>query len=141
MSTGFGYTFNEKITNLGAQAGQAFFGHLFQVGRTIGFPTANIAYDDSRILPKDGVYAARVTVESHLYDAMLYIGSRPTVNTGKTSVEAYLFDFSDDIYGKNVNVRFVDRIRDSIKFDSIEELKKQLGKDEIKAKLLIANGK
>lgn len=111
----------------------------FQVGRTIGFPTANIAYDDSRILPKDGVYAARVAVESHLYDAMLYIGSRPTVNTGKTSVEAYLFDFSDDIYGKNVNVRFVDRIRDSIKFDSIEELKKQLRKDEIKAKQLIAN--
>lgn len=111
----------------------------FQVGRTIGFPTANIAYDDSRMLPKDGVYAARVAVDSHLYDAMLYIGSRPTVNTGKISVEAYLFDFSDDIYGKNVNVRFVDRIRDSIKFDSIEELKKQLGKDEIKAKLLMAN--
>ena len=118
-------------------AGQVVKG--FQVGRTIGFPTANIAYDDSRILPKDGVYAARVAVESHLYDAMLYIGSRPTVNTGKTSVEAYLFDFSDDIYGKNVNVRFVDRIRDSIKFDSIEELKKQLGKDEIKAKKLMAN--
>ncbi len=108
----------------------------FQVGRTIGFPTANIAYDDSRILPKDGVYAVRVTVDAHAYDAMLYIGSRPTVNTGKISVEAYLFDFSDDIYGKNVNVRFVDRIRDSIKFDSIEELKKQLGKDEIKAKQL-----
>lgn len=111
----------------------------FQVGRTIGFPTANIAYDDSRMLPKDGVYATRVAVDSHLYDAMLYIGSRPTVNTGKISVEAYLFDFSDDIYGKNVNVRFVDRIRDSIKFDSIEELKKQLGKDEIKAKQLMAN--
>lgn len=118
-------------------AGQVVKG--FQVGRTIGFPTANIAYDDSRILPKDGVYAARVAVDSHLYDAMLYIGSRPTVNTGKISVEAYLFDFSDDIYGKNVNVRFVDRIRDSIKFDSIEELKKQLGKDEIKAKQLMAN--
>lgn len=118
-------------------AGQVVKG--FQVGRTIGFPTANIAYDDSRMLPKDGVYAARVAVDSHLYDAMLYIGSRPTVNTGKTSVEAYLFDFSDDIYGKNVNVRFVDRIRDSIKFNSIEELKKQLGEDEIKAKLLMAN--
>lgn len=118
-------------------AGQVVKG--FQVGRTIGFPTANIAYDDSRMLPKDGVYAARVAVDSHLYDAMLYIGSRPTVNTGKISVEAYLFDFSDDIYGKNVNVRFVDRIRDSIKFNSIEELKKQLGEDEIKAKLLMAN--
>ncbi len=112
----------------------------FQVGRTIGFPTANIAYDDSRMLPKDGVYAARVAVDSHLYDAMLYIGSRPTVNTGKISVEAYLFDFSDDIYGKKVNVCFMERIRESIKFNSVEDLKKQLGKDEIKAKQLMANG-
>lgn len=103
----------------------------FQVGRTIGYPTANIAYDDCRLLPKDGVYAARVTVDSHVYDAMLYIGSRPTVNTGKISVEAYLFDFSDDIYDKEVNVNFVERIRESIKFDSIEELKKQLEKDEM----------
>ena len=98
----------------------------FQVGRTIGYPTANIAYDDCRLLPKDGVYAARVTVDSHVYDAMLYIGSRPTVNTGKISVEAYLFDFSDDIYDQEVNVNCVERIRESIKFDSIEELKKQL---------------
>lgn len=106
----------------------------FQVGRTIGFPTANIAYDDCRMLPKDGVYAVRVTVESRTYPAMLYIGSRPTVNTGKISVEAYLFDFSDDIYGKEVKVNFVERIRESIKFDSVEELKKQLEKDEFKAK-------
>ncbi|MEE1259092.1 MAG: bifunctional riboflavin kinase/FAD synthetase [Paludibacteraceae bacterium] len=112
----------------------------FQVGRTIGFPTANIAYDDSRMLPKDGVYAARVAVDSHLYDAMLYVGSRPTVNTGKISVEAYLFDFSDDIYGKKVNVCFMERIRESIKFNSVEDLKKQLEKDEIKAKQLMANG-
>lgn len=119
-------------------AGQVVKG--FQVGRTIGFPTANIAYDDSRILPKDGVYAARVAVDSHLYDAMLYIGSRPTVNTGKISVEAYLFDFSDDIYGKKVNVCFMERIRESIKFNSVEDLKKQLEKDEIKAKQLMANG-
>lgn len=103
----------------------------FQVGRTIGFPTANISYDDCRMLPKDGVYAARVTVDCHAYDAMLYIGSRPTVNTGKISVEAYLFEFSDDIYGKEVKVCFVERIRESIKFDSVEELKKQLGKDEM----------
>ena len=106
----------------------------FHLGRTIGFPTANIAYDDCRILPKDGVYAVRVTVDSRTYPAMLYIGSRPTVNTGKISIEAYLFDFSGDIYGKNVNVSFVDRIRESIKFDSVEELKKQLEKDAVKAK-------
>lgn len=112
----------------------------FQVGRTIGYPTANIAYDGCRMLPKDGVYAARVLVETHgrasnnqrnnPYNAMLYVGSRPTVNTGKISVEAYLFDFSGDIYGKKVTVCFVERIRESIKFDSVEELKVQLKRDE-----------
>ncbi len=115
----------------------------FQVGRTIGYPTANIAYDDCRMLPKDGVYAAKLLVETHeracdhsngddkSYDAMLYVGSRPTVNTGKVSVEAYLFDFSGDLYGKEVKVTFVERVRDSVKFDSVEELKMQLKKDEI----------
>lgn len=106
----------------------------FHLGRTIGFPTANIAYDDCRMLPKDGVYAVRVNVDSRTYPAMLYIGSRPTVNTGKISVEAYLFDFSGDIYGKDLNVSFVDRIRDSVKFDSVEELKTQLKRDEVTAK-------
>lgn len=102
----------------------------FQVGRTIGYPTANIAYDGCRMLPKDGVYAATVSVDNNPYNAMLYIGSRPTVNTGKISVEAYLFDFSGDIYGKSVVVSFVDRVRESIKFDSVAELKIQLQKDE-----------
>lgn len=107
----------------------------FQMGRTIGFPTANIAYEDCRMLPKDGVYAVKVHVETQgrvcNYDAMLYIGSRPTVNTGKISVEAYLFDFSGDLYGKRVTVDFIERVRGSIKFDSVEELKEQLKRDEI----------
>lgn len=106
----------------------------YQMGRTIGFPTANISYEDCRMLPKDGVYAVKVHVETHgracNYDAMLYIGSRPTVNTGKISVEAYLFDFSGDLYGKRVTVAFIERVRGSVKFDSVEELKKQLNKDE-----------
>ncbi len=106
----------------------------FQVGRTIGFPTANIAYDDCRLLPKDGVYAARVIVDSNIYEAMLYIGSRPTVNTGKVSVEAYLFDFNADIYGKKVKVSFEERVRDSIKFNSVDELKEQLKNDEEKVR-------
>ncbi len=112
----------------------------YQMGRTIGFPTANISYEDCRMLPKDGVYAVRVTVEEHNYNAMLYIGSRPTVNTGKISVEAYLFDFSGDLYGKRVTVDFIERVRGSIKFDSVEELKEQLKKDEIACRaILLAN--
>lgn len=109
----------------------------FQVGRTIGYPTANIAYDGCRMLPKDGVYAATVSVDNNPYNAMLYIGSRPTVNTGKISVEAYLFDFSGDIYGKKVTVGFVERVRESIKFDSVEGLKEQLKKDEIACRAIL----
>jgi len=109
----------------------------FQVGRTIGYPTANIAYDGCRMLPKDGVYAATLSVDNNPYNAMLYIGSRPTVNTGKISVEAYLFDFSGDIYGKKVTVSFVERVRESIKFDSVEELKEQLKKDEIACRAIL----
>lgn len=112
----------------------------FQVGRTIGYPTANIAYDSCRMLPKDGVYAATVSVDNNPYNAMLYIGSRPTVNTGKISVEANLFDFSGDIYGKKVTVSFVERVRESVKFDSVEDLKEQLKKDEIACRaILLAN--
>lgn len=109
----------------------------FQVGRTIGYPTANIAYDGCRMLPKDGVYAVNVIVDKISYCAMLYIGSRPTVNTGKISVEAYVFDFSGDLYGKKVTVCFVDRVRESIKFDSVEELKEQLKKDEIACRAIL----
>jgi riboflavin kinase/FMN adenylyltransferase len=103
-----------------------------QLGRTIGFPTANLELNDSdKIIPKEGVYAVQVSVEGKMYAGMAYIGHRPTVSSeGEKRVEVHIFDFSRDIYGQNIQVEFVDFIRPERHFSSLEELQKQLAKDK-----------
>lgn len=103
----------------------------FHIGRQIGFPTANISLPEEKLLPRGGVYAATMQVGGKIYDGMLNIGSRPTFDqgTGQT-VEMHLFDFNNNIYGKDVTVDFVERIRDERKFDSPEHLVCQLKEDE-----------
>lgn len=99
----------------------------FHVGTKIGYPTANISLPEDKLIPKGGVYQVRV--EGHL--AMLNIGFRPTLNNGpKMSIEVHIFDFDEDLYGKTIKVEFLKRIRDEIKFGSVQELKQQLVKDE-----------
>ncbi|MCL3779798.1 bifunctional riboflavin kinase/FAD synthetase [Prolixibacteraceae bacterium JC049] len=108
-----------------------------QIGRTIDFPTANIQVNDSfKIIPSDGVYAVWAEVEGIRYKGMLNIGSRPTVNNDESdkSIEVHLFDFNQDIYQKEMNVFFVDKIRNEQKFKSVDELKDQLEKDRLTAK-------
>lgn len=109
-------------------------GHIVsgaQVGRTIGFPTANIAIDDpSKIVPKIGVYAVRVTICGETHKGMLYIGSRPTLDDGRAvSMEVNIFDFSRDIYTDKIVVEFIHWVREDIRFESVEKLKEQLEKD------------
>ena len=103
----------------------------YQVGRKIGFPTANLRVDDpDKLIPADGVYAVWVEVEGERYKGMLYIGDRPTLNNGKDiSMEVNILDFSGDIYNDSIRVSFVQYVRGDIKFDSLEELKAQLEKD------------
>jgi riboflavin kinase/FMN adenylyltransferase len=103
-----------------------------RVGREIGFPTANIRPDASKLIPKDGVYAVRVRLKDDaLYDGMLYIGRRPTVHNGEErTIEVNIFDFDKDIYDKPVQVSFIDFIREDITFDSLEDLTAQLAKDK-----------
>ena len=103
----------------------------YQVGRKIGFPTANLRVDDpDKLIPADGVYAVWVEVEGKRYKGMLYIGDRPTLNNGKDiSMEVNILDFSGDIYNDSIRVSFVQYVRGDIKFDSLEELKAQLEKD------------
>ena len=103
----------------------------YQVGRKIGFPTANLSVDDpDKLIPADGVYAVWVEVEGERYKGMLYIGDRPTLNNGKDiSMEVNILDFSGDIYNDSIRVSFVQYVRGDIKFDSLEELKAQLEKD------------
>ncbi len=100
-------------------------------GRTLGFPTANLA-TESEALPKDGVYAVRVsTLGSHelaSHDAVLNVGTRPTFRAGR-SCEAHVLDFNGDLYGRTVRVTFVARLRDERRFDGLDALKAQIAAD------------
>ena len=102
-----------------------------RIGRTIGFPTANMQlYEPLKLIPGNGVYFVRVeTVGRQLY-GMCNIGHRPTVASGNArTIETNIFDFDEDIYGLDITVTFICKIRDEIRFDSLEELKMQLEKD------------
>jgi riboflavin kinase/FMN adenylyltransferase len=105
-----------------------------RTGRTIGFPTANILPGHFlKILPRDGVYAVEVETAYGWFHGMLNIGIRPTVNDNPDhkTIEVYIIDFDRDIYGKQIDVHFIERIRDEMKFQSIQELKEQLIKDKV----------
>ena len=109
-------------------------GHVIQGnqrGRTIGYPTANIDVFDDVTIPSKGVYIANVTIDSNVYQSMVNIGHNPTFNAKhNVSIEAYILDFSETIYGKMITIHFLKRIRDEKKFDSIQELITQLDNDK-----------
>ncbi len=98
-------------------------------GRQIGFPTANIRPNPRLTLPADGVYLAAVALGSRRYRAVVNLGGRPTFQEGERLLEAHLLDFSGDLYGTNLAVEFVQRIRDVRRFDSIDALKAQIARD------------
>lgn len=104
-----------------------------QLGRTIGYPTANIRIEASeKLIPGNGVYATIVDLNGKLFASMTNIGVRPTVTyTGSKTVEAHIFDFSEEIYEENIGLEFVSFIRNEQKFDGLESLKKQLAQDEL----------
>ena len=103
-----------------------------QLGRTIGFPTANIEITDTtKIIPPKGVYHVSVEVKGVKYYGMMNIGERPTVSdSGIKSIEVNIFDFNKEIYGEITTISIFEKVRDEIKFNSIEELKNQLKIDE-----------
>jgi len=102
------------------------------IGKRIDFPTANISIpQDYKMIPKNGVYIAKATIENNTYYGMMNIGNNPTVNGTVQSIEIHLLNFSDDIYYKEITVSILKRIRDEHKFDSIEILKSQLQQDKL----------
>ncbi|MFZ9707240.1 MAG: bifunctional riboflavin kinase/FAD synthetase [Ilumatobacteraceae bacterium] len=106
-------------------------------GRTIGFPTANVAIDASLCLPADGVYAARVTIgDGSVHSAAINIGRRPTFyeHAQHSLLEAHLLDFAGDLYGQTLRVAFVDFLRGERKFAGIDELRSQLQTDIAQAR-------
>lgn len=102
-----------------------------RLGRTIGFPTANMKlYNPLKAVPGNGVYAVWAEVFGKRYMGMCNIGTRPTVAEGnERTIETYILDFNEDIYGLDLKIKFVDKIRDEVKFTSLEMLKGQLEKD------------
>ncbi len=104
-------------------------------GRKLGFPTANIAFDPERALPADGVYATSAVIGgSSAYDSATNVGLRPTFEGKKRTVEAYVMDFSRDIYGETVGLDFVDMLRPEERFASVEALKEQIARDVLDAR-------
>ena len=101
-----------------------------RMGRSIGFPTANMQlYEPLKLVPKDGVYAVEVEVLGGLYKGMCNIGMRPTVDGKVRTIETHILDFDQDIYGLPLRLHFVRRIRDERKFPSLEALREQLRAD------------
>jgi riboflavin kinase/FMN adenylyltransferase len=99
-----------------------------QRGRTIGFPTANLEIPD-QLLPEHGIYATCAEVNNRFHPAAVVIGPAPTFEQYKTAIEAFLLDYSGDLYGKNVAIHFYRRLRDIIKFDDPSELVRQIDED------------
>ncbi len=104
------------------------------VGRTIGFPTANIIVSPEKILPPNGVYAVQVIVDNQSLKGMMNIGQRPTVtNENRTTIEVHIFDFNKNMYGRQLQIFPLRFIRPERKMQSLDELKEQLTKDRVMA--------
>lgn len=97
-------------------------------GRLLGFPTANLEPVDE-LVPKEGVYAVKVTMDGVEYEGVTNIGNNPTFGNSLSSIETHVLDFSGDIVGKKIRIRFLERLRDEKNFNGIEELAKQIGRD------------
>ena len=115
--------------------------HGDSIGRTLGFPTANISIKpEYQLIEKTGVYATIAKVDGKDYPSMTYIGRRPTISNGlPTSTETYIMDFDGDLYGKEIRVTFVDRVRDEMTFDKLERLKSQIQEDKANIIRILSN--
>jgi riboflavin kinase/FMN adenylyltransferase len=108
-----------------------------QLGRKIGYPTANIkVHNNWKLIPADGVYAVKVRVNNRGYFGMLNIGVKPTIDNNKHQIEVHIFNFSKEIYDQDISVEMIKRIRDEKQFDDLKALGDQLKRDENKCKKL-----
>ena len=105
-----------------------------QQGQALGWPTANLRIPHERVTPPDGVYAARASYDGRQYDAVAYIGSRPTFGGGERLIEVNLLDHRDHLYGKSIGVEFIERLRGDHTFLSAQELAAQIARDVDRAK-------
>lgn len=113
-----------------------FVVHGFHRGKTLGFPTANLL-TDKELIPGHGVYAVKVKVDDLLYDGACNIGENPTFGNGKTSIEVFLFDFEGDLYGREMRVYFIDKVRDERKFADAAALSEAIAQDVAKCREIL----
>lgn len=104
--------------------------HGKKIGRTIGYPTANINTESIKLLPKKGAYIVEVEVKGQQYKGMLSVGTNPTVGGKALTVEVYILDFNEDIYDQNITVKFRDFLHEEIKFEGLEKLIERLDEDK-----------
>lgn len=105
-----------------------------RIGRTLGYPTANLKPAViAQPTPAQGVYVAWVKVRGQWHQSMVNIGIRPTLDLENVTIEAHLFDFDEDVYGEQIAIHFLDRIRDEMRFPSLAALKEQLRNDRIRS--------
>lgn len=110
-----------------------------KVGRKIGFPTANIKVDAwYKLIPKTGVYAVKVAINNAVFNGMLNIGTRPTLNGKTQTIEVHIFDFDSIIYNEEITVYFIARIRNELHFNNLDELKNQLELDKITSQKILS---
>lgn len=125
---------NIEITNKYLGYNYNFSGKVVkgkQLGRTIGFPTANIAIDEAyKLLPKNGVYIVSAIIDSKKHFGMMNIGTRPTINGENQTVEVFIIDFNQEIYDTLITIEVLQFIRNEQKFDSLDALKKQIENDK-----------
>lgn len=114
--------------------------HGRQIGRRLGFPTANIAVAPCKLIPREGVYAVMATVEGHgePLPAMMNIGHRPTFDGHRLTLEAHLFHFDADLYDRQLTISFIERLRDECHFDSTTALVGQMEHDRLQAERILA---
>ena len=121
----------------------SFFGKVVKgnsIGKTLGFPTANIKIGtDLKLIPKNGVYLISTIINQKIIFGMMNIGIKPTTNENTKSIEVNLFDFNQDLYEKNITIYIKQFLREEIKFDSLNELKLQIEKDKITCNSIINN--
>jgi len=99
-------------------------------GKTLNYPTANLKFPQDLLIPATGVYAVRILADGRVYNGMMNIGFNPTFPPERFTAEAHLFDFQGDLLGKKIEIQFIRRMRDEVKFETMESLSLQLKNDE-----------
>jgi len=104
--------------------------HGLGKGKELGFPTINIKLIDNILDIDTGVYATKVNIHNHSYNGMLYVGTRPTFNLSEITVEIHIFDFNGNLYDSQIHFQILQKIRNEIRFENVDQLMKQLYHDK-----------